>query len=380
MTRFDRIAVVDWSASNAPPRNRPQADAIWIGVASARGTVTSYHPSRHLAEVAITHLIEDSLALGERLLVGFDFPMGYPDGFAARLTGVATAAAVWAWLNEHITDGSDNRNNRFAVANQINQWFASCETSSGTSSVPFSGQPKPTTAGTGTNLTAAHTAGTNMDLPSKTTPLQTTSGPFWGRPESQPFPYLPTRKNVNYAALGLSERRRVEQIVPRAQPVWKLYTTGAAGGQSLTGLPLIHRLSQRPGVSVWPFQPYAQVTLAEVYPSLLAPAVTAALKYRDTHPAPTVAAARVPSTFNEVLLASTAAPTATPSKDGLSGTTVIPVTIKDEVQVRLLASALWNLTQTGALGPMLADPPPEARGEEGWILGAGHAAALLAAL
>lgn len=322
MTRFDRVAVVDWSASSAAPRRRPQADAIWIGVTSADGTVTSYHPSRHLAELAISAQIDDSLAQGKRLLLGFDFPMGYPDGFAARLTGQPSAPAVWAWLNQHISDGPDNRNNRFAVADQINQMFGK--------TVPD--------ASTASNLPDSTAFGNASASPTHTTfaspPGPTISGPFWGRPESQPFPHLPTRKIADYAALGLSERRRVEQIVPRAQPVWKLYTTGAAGGQSLTGLPLIHRLSQRPGVSVWPFQAEAQIVLAEVYPSLLAPSVTAAL---------------------------TAA------------------TIKDEVQVRLLSRALWHLP-TSVLTSMFADPPPQARTEEGWILGAGHAAALLAAL
>ena len=302
MSRFDLVAVVDWSASSARPRTRPQADAIWVGLASAPGIITTYHPSRHAAELALNRMIDAALSQNQRLLIGFDFPMGYPDGFAARLTGHASAPAVWDWLNHHITDGPLNRNNRFAVADQINQTF-------------------------------------NAD--------QTLGGPFWGRPESQPFPHLPARKTVDYPSLNLAERRRVEQVVRSAQPVWKLYTTGAAGSQSLTGLPLIHRLSQRPQVSVWPFQPATQVTLAEVYPSLLAPAVTATL---------------------------------TAANGPVSARANAPRAIKDEVQVRLLSRALHSLSQAGALTAFLNDPPPEARSEEGWILGAGHAAALLAAL
>ena len=286
MTGFDLVAVVDWSASSAPPRVRPQANAIWIGLASAGQVVTRYHASRHAAELALNLMIDAALLQNQRLLIGFDFPFGYPDGFAAHLTGRPGATAVWHWLDNHIVDGPDNRNNRFEVADRINQSFG-------------------------------------------------LAGPFWGRPESQPFAHLPARKTVDYPRLKLSERRRVEQIIPRAQPVWKLYTTGAAGGQSLTGLPVIHRLSQREGVAVWPFAPPAQITLAEVYPALLAPAVNAAMT---------------------------------------------PDAIKDEVQVRLLASALHSLGQTGALDAMLSDPPPEVRSEEGWILGAGQAASLLAAL
>ena len=286
MTRFDRIAVVDWSASSAPPKKSPQADAIWIGQASATGVFTTYHPSRHLAEQAIVALIAQSRAAGESLLIGVDFALGYPAGFAPRLTGQAQARAVWRWLAAQITDSPANLNNRFAVADAINGQFG--------------GQ-----------------------------------GPFWGHPNGQSFVNLSPRKTVDYAVLGLAERRWVERLVPRAQPVWKLFTTGAVGGQSLMGQPMIHRLATQLGASVWPFEAASAVTLAEVYPSLLAPAVTAALG---------------------------------------------PASIKDEVQVRLLAQALSRVGQSGDLAGMLAEAPAAVRAEEGWILGATAAATLLAAL
>ena len=286
MTRFDRIAVVDWSAASAPPRQTPHADAIWMGVVSAAGVATTYHPCRHLAEQAIVALIAQTRQAGESLLIGVDFALGYPTGFAPRLTGQARASAVWHWLADHITDSPDNVNNRFAVADAINRHFG--------------GQ-----------------------------------GPFWGHPHGQSFPHLSPRKTVDYAALGLEERRQVERLVPRAQPVWKLFTTGSVGGQSLMGLPMIHRLATQHGISVWPFEAPSAVSVAEIYPSLLAPAVTAALG---------------------------------------------PASIKDEVQVRLLAQALWRLGQSGDLAGLLAEVPANVRAEEGWILGATAAKALLAAL
>jgi hypothetical protein len=46
--------------------------------------------------------------------------------------------------------------------------------------------------------------------------------------------------------------------------------------------------------------------------------------------------------------------------------------------VRLLALALWQLARKGRLAPLF-DTPPDAQ-EEGWILGAGHAALLEEAL
>lgn len=279
--RFDRVIVADWSAASALSPPRPSADAIWLGSIDKSGASTSYHRSRASAEAALTHAIDAALATGTSLLIGCDFPMGYPSGFAARLTGTASARAVWAWLADHIQDAPDNRNNRFQIAAQINRQFGG-------------------------------------------------AGPFWGRPASLDLPDLPATKTVDYPALALSERRAVETVVPRAQPVWKLYTTGAAGSQGLIGQPMINRLSQRPGVAVWPFDPLGQITLAEVYPSLLARAVLAD-----------------------------------------------PALIKDEAQVRLLARALFTLSQQGQLAGLFDCP---ASPEQGWILGAGDADRLAEAL
>ena len=280
---FDTVVIVDWSAASSPSPARPAKDAIWIGIARRAQTLTSYHRTRHEAEATLTALLNAEAAAGRRVLLGFDFPLGYPTGFAARLTGQPHAPAVWDWLNRHISDSPANANNRFAVADQINARFH---------------QP----------------------------------GPFWGRPASAAHAHLPPTKPADYAALDLPERREVERLVPRAQPVWKLYTTGSVGSQSLMGLPLIHRLSRRPHAKVWPFDaPTGPLVLAEVYPSLLSRAVASD-----------------------------------------------PATIKDEAQVRLLARALWSLSQSGGLAPLF-DTPPQAQ-EEGWILGAGHEAALEGAL
>ena len=280
---FETVAVVDWSAAASSSPQRPSKDAIWVGVANAAGVTTTYHRTRHAAETFLTTLLDAEAAAGRRVLLGFDFPMGYPMGFAAHLTGQPRAPAVWDWLDRHIRDDPTNANNRFAVADQINALFHA-------------------------------------------------PGPFWGRPDSAAHQHLPPTKAVDYAALGLAERRHVESLVPSAQPVWKLYTTGSVGSQSLMGLPLIHRLSQRPGASVWPFAPpTTPLVLAEVYPSLLSAAV-------KSDPAP----------------------------------------IKDEAQVRLLAKALFTLSQRHSLGPLF-DTPPQAA-EEGWILGVGHQVALLDAL
>jgi len=287
------VIIVDWSAASVPSPARPSSDAIWLGCAdAATGTCTAqYHRTRASAETALNAAITSARQQGLRMLIGCDFPFGYPAGFASALTGQNEARGVWQVLAARIHDSPDNANNRFEVANAINAQFAA----------QYGG-----------------------------------FGPFWGRPSARPLPYLPARKWVDYAALPFGERRQIETRLPSAQPVWKLFTTGSVGSQSLMGLPMIARLAQIEGVGVWPFDSApCQVTLAEVYPSLLAPQVSAAMAMQS-------------------------AP------------------IKDEVQVRLLARAFMG--QSDSIWPaILAQPDPLAP-EEGWILGAQFAAELAAAL
>ena len=54
--------------------------------------------------------------------------------------------------------------------------------------------------------------------------------------------------------------------------------------------------------------------------------------------------------------------------------------IKDEAQVRLLARALWTLSQQDKLAPLFDTPASPVTTEEGWILGAEHEAQLNGAL
>lgn len=282
---FDTVVIVDWSAKATPSPARPSKDAIWVGVRRAGHAQSRYFRTRQAAEVALGDLLEDERTAGRRVLAGFDFAFGYPAGFAARLTGQDDARSVWAWLAGHIRDTDRNETNRLQVGGQINAVFAPAR------------------------------------------------GPFWGRPAAQDVAHLPFTKDVDYAAIGLSERRAIERLMPGAKPVFQLMGAGSVGSQALTGLPMIHRLQQRTGCAVWPFDAIAgaALVLAEVYPSILNAAV-----------------------------AHDAAP------------------IKDEAQVRLLAQSLWALGRHGQLAPLF-DVPSEAL-TEGWILGAGHVALMEQAL
>jgi len=284
---FDRVIVVDWSAANLPTSATNRANAVWIGCHDAEGGAEWHHRTRASAEMQLMTLIQTARVEGLRVLIGFDFAMGYPAGFATRLTGEARAPAVWRWLAGEITD-VENRNNRFEVATRINAAFPEGD------------------------------------------------GPFWSHPMGQVWPGLPFRRaGIDYAALGLAEGRLAEAVVPRAKSPWMLFNPGSVGSQSLLGLPMIHRLSQLPGVAVWPFAtPDAPVVLAEVYPSLIAGPVA--------------------------ILA---------NAEGLTA---------DQAQVRLLSGALYRLARHNRLAPLF-DTPPEAA-EEGWILGAGHAPLLAEAL
>ncbi len=276
--RFDRVVIVDWSGRSTPSPKGEGRDAIWIGLCERGRETQHYVRSRSEAETMLLAL----LAEGGRQLVGFDFPMGYPAGLALRLTGTDDPRALHGWIASQIEDGSDNANNRFEIASNINRALGG-------------------------------------------------KGPFWGCPKAQPRPHLPSLKTVDYVALGLAEKRQVERETPPAKSVWQLLGAGSVGSQALLGIPVVHRLAVATGAAVWPFEAPQALTLAEVYPSLLARAVTAAAD-----------------------------------------------TIPDRAQVRLLARALWRLSRQGALAPLL-DTPDIAR-TEGWILGAGHAPLMTGAL
>lgn len=274
---FDRIAILDWSAANRPRRGK---DSIWLGHDSAP---PENLPTRATAFDRLTALVEDALTRNQRLLIGADFAFGYPRGFARALTGQDNALALWQQLADRLQDDARNRSNRLEVAAEINR-----------------------------------------GLPGL--------GPFWFNPTKTDLPGLP-RKGTARHGHGFTDLRGTDRT-RGAQSVWKLGGAGAVGSQVLTGLPVLWRLRAAfPGrIAAWPFEPPAPVTLAEVFPSLLAAPVRAA-------------------------------------------TAAGPV--RDAVQVTLLARALATLDHQGALAPLLVPPP--APKDEGWILGLGAEAALNAA-
>ena len=123
MSGFDTILVADWSAARRAPA-RPSKDAIWLGL--NRGGVSQepvYCRTRAEAEAHITALIEAEQAAGRRLLAAFDFPFGYPAGFARHVTGSDDPFALWDWFEDRIEDAADGSNNRYDVAETLNALF-----------------------------------------------------------------------------------------------------------------------------------------------------------------------------------------------------------------------------------------------------------------
>jgi precorrin-8X/cobalt-precorrin-8 methylmutase len=227
---FDTVIMVDWSAANVPRLGR---DSIWLCRRDDTGENVVNTPTRHAARVLLTEWLAAARERGRRVLLGFDFPFGYPAGFAARL-GLSGPPwrAVWDEIASLMVDDENNRNNRFDVAEALNR-----RVSGG-------------------------------------------AFPFWGCPAVPVRMHLQGKHHRRHDSDGLAERRLVDLYIPSAQPCWKLLGTGSVGGQALTGIPVARALRDDPRwceeAQVWPFEtglrpPHeGPIVMAEVYPSLWA--------------------------------------------------------------------------------------------------------------
>ncbi|MGD8418462.1 MAG: hypothetical protein PVH91_15480 [Pseudomonadales bacterium] len=216
---FDAYIFVDWSASNSPTGARPRRDAIWTGelLPDEAAPATHYHPTRQAAFEHVLTMLCRASERRLRVLCGFDFPYGYPEGFARLLTPADESTSwqnVWHYLARAITDSTRNVNNRFDVAEEINQLIGHGE------------------------------------------------GPFWGHPANQDYDFLSRFKSrfpyPTDNGSGLSEKRICERALPRTQEAWKLFGAGSVGSQALVGIPRVHALRYHPQLKdhsrVWPFE------------------------------------------------------------------------------------------------------------------------------
>lgn len=232
MTRlFDAYCIVDWSANGTPKLG---ADSIWLSELVAGSEPTAVNVStRHEAEHHLRALI--ARHVNERVLIGFDFPLGYPAGFAAAagLAGERPWLAAWEHLCGALADDDRNHNNRWQVA-----------------------------------------AGLNARLPELR---------FWGCPQRHAGEHLTTIRPPSPEArsVRLAEAALQSHTGRRPFTVWQLYGAGSVGSQVFTGIPVVYRLRRSERVAVWPFDtgfgpdPCAgrpdSVVLAEVWPSTVDP-------------------------------------------------------------------------------------------------------------
>ena len=180
MKLFDGYMAVDWSANGKPKQGK---DSIWIASRGEGGTEALENPAtRREAVRRIEDQLEKATAAGWRLLVGFDFPFGYPAGTARMLTCRAGWEAVWSRIAEVIEDDSRNKNNRFDAAALLNATIVG-------------------------------------------------EGPFWGNGLPRDIPDLPRKKPTGWAVNLPANLRHAESEVKGAQEVWKLNGVGSVGGQ-----------------------------------------------------------------------------------------------------------------------------------------------------
>jgi hypothetical protein len=234
---FSAYVIVDWSAASKPTTG---ADSIWIGVLKRdvrfRLAFESYNEAtRTAAEARLNTILADLKKRSERALVGFDFPMGFPRGFAAamKLKGDPWRAA-WDELGKRVVDKPTNVNNRFNVAAQLNRLLTDG---------PF---------------------------------------PFWGAPPKDVQTTLAATKPRAHGPDDLPEFRHADLAAKGAASIWKTYYNGSVGGQAIMGIPVARRLKDARGeaAKVWPFETGfkalteadlagVEVVMAEVYPSLI---------------------------------------------------------------------------------------------------------------
>jgi len=241
---FNAYVMVDWSAASKPTTG---ADAVWIGVLKRdvrfRMAFEAHNPAtRAEAEKLLLGILQDRAKRSERTLLGFDFPLGFPRGFATamNLPGEAPWLAVWNQLDRMVRDRPGNINNRFGVGSEINRRLTGG---------PF---------------------------------------PFWGCPPRDALTTLQPKRGREHGPGDLPEFRHIDLAAKGASAIWKLYYQGSVGGQAILGIPVARRLKLALGgkLAVWPFETRwralgeadlagVDVVLAEIYPSILKPAPVA---------------------------------------------------------------------------------------------------------
>lgn len=212
MTRlFDAYVMVDWSAASRPTTG---ADSIWIGVLKKNvrfqlAFEAHNPPTRAEAHAFLEKTLSDLARRSDRVLLGFDFPLGFPRGAAAALKLKDPPwRAMLDFVAAEARDKPDNANNRFQLAARMNRLM---------------------------------TGG---------------AFPFWGAPAKDVQTTLLAKRPRDHGPGDLPEFRHAETAIKGPSPIWKLYYQGSVGGQALTGMPVVMKLKEKFGDAfrIWPFE------------------------------------------------------------------------------------------------------------------------------
>ncbi|MEL6861596.1 MAG: hypothetical protein AAGL11_07150 [Pseudomonadota bacterium] len=238
---FDAYIIVDWSAASKPVRG---PNSIWVAVCTKdrrqHVRVRTYNPATRLdARQLILEQTQSLIARGNRVLLGFDFAMGYPAGTADALN-LEGPHPPWKRMQDHLVaqtiERADNSNARFQIAAEMN---------------------------------AAMTGGPH---------------PFWGATKTKACKTLSMKKGDFKSDPAFPEHRICERWIRanfKANPksVWQLTGIGSVGSQALLGLPTLAYIRECiEGAQIWPFETgfktltpndlkNTSCVLAEIYPS-----------------------------------------------------------------------------------------------------------------
>ena len=366
MPLFDRYIAVDWSAANTPRTGR---DSIWIADSHA----ASANPStRHEAMAIVTERLISARAVSQRVMLGFDFAFGYPQGAAEAIVEAfpelatnPTSTAPLAGEVAQLGASEPSAARRGVLAEACGSTPAHPLPSSATALARPSSATSPARGGVGRPALAEESPSSSaglwkalwsllhalvVDNPDNSSNrfqvaaeinARLAAPHYWGHPHQHRYDNLAPRRPAAYATIP--ERRRAEMAARSAQPVWKLTGAGAVGSQSLLGIARLEMLRRHPllgsEIAVWPFDTAfaadlsRPIAIVEIYPSLF------------------------------------------PLDDSL-------VTPKDRAQVETCVSRFVAMDAAGELSSFL-DAPVDMDAatlsillrEEGWIAGVGRAAA-----
>ena len=209
---FNAYVIVDWSAASKPNTG---ADSVWIGVLKRdvrfRLAFEAYNPAtRAEAEKRIVAVLDDLKKRSERALLGFDFPLGFPRGFAAALK-LPGRARLARGLGPDRQDGQgQGRQHQQPLRRRL------------------------------------------RDQPA----ADRRAVPVLGLPPKDALTTLQPKRAREHGPGDLPEFRHADLAAKGASSIWKLYYNGSVGGQAILGIPVVRRLKLARGEAfkVWPFE------------------------------------------------------------------------------------------------------------------------------